>query len=64
MPVQIDARLHLSEPEIILRSPGNGKILMRWKANKVQQWIEQGDITCNELSETHYHWLELLQSTR
>lgn len=64
MRIQIDARLHLSQPEIFLRSGRNGRILMRWSSHTVQQWLEQGDISSHELMDPNYNWQELLMSTR
>lgn len=64
MLIQIDARLHLNQPEILLRSGRNGRILMRWSSQTVQQWLEQGDICYQELQKPGYNWQELLNSTR
>jgi len=36
MSIQVDARLHLSQPEIILRNSQTGEILMRWYRATVQ----------------------------
>jgi len=64
MTIQIDARLHLENPQITLRNCQNGKILMRWGSSKIQQWLKNGDISYKDLNNPGFSWQELMQSTR
>ena len=64
MSIQIDARLHLSQPEIILRNSQSGEILMRWYRATIQRWLANGDICYQDLRDPNYNWQELMQSTR
>ena len=63
MGIVVDARLQQSSPVIYLRSD-SGKILMHWTAATVQQWLDSGDISSQDLLSPGYSWLDLLAATR
>ena len=64
MTIQIDARLHLAQPEILLRNRSSGRVMMRWSSHTVRQWLENGDICYADFTNSQYDWIELLQATR
>ncbi len=64
MGIIIDARLEQSSPCIYLRSLNTGQVLMSWNSQIVTQWLESGDISCEELSSNQYSWQDLLSATR
>ena len=64
MGIIIDARLDQAQPRIYLRSVRNGQILMSWNSEAINQWLENGDISYNDLCNNQYTWQDLLQATR
>ena len=64
MGIFIDARLEQPSPRIYLRSVVNGQILMSWNSYQVNQWLENGDISYDELNSLSFTWRDLLAATR
>jgi hypothetical protein len=63
MTILIDARLEQAEPVIYLRNL-DGRVMMYWKGHTVRQWLENGDISPQDLLRSDYNWQDLLAATR